>query len=98
MGVARIWVADTEPNQRFTLYTRGNVGEVFPHVMTALTGTLIGDAVRQGQVEVFVEMGVLRRHEVDGSLGGHGCLRWLPVHERVGDAALRGADAGHVAA
>ena len=70
--MARIWVADTEPNQRFTLYTRGNVGEVFPHVMTALTGTLIGDAVRQGQVNVFVEMGVLRRHEVKGPSVGTG--------------------------
>jgi pyruvate,water dikinase len=54
------------------MYTRGNVGEVFPHVMTALTGTLIGDAVRQGQVEVFVEMGVLRRHEVTGPSVGTG--------------------------
>ncbi len=72
MGVERIWVADTEPNQRFTLYTRGNVGEVFPHVMTALTGTLIGDAVRQGQVEVFIEMGVLRPHEVSGPSVGTG--------------------------
>jgi len=35
--MAQIWVADTEPNERFTLYTRGNTGEVFPHVMTALT-------------------------------------------------------------
>ena len=69
---AKIWVADTEPNERFTLYTRGNTGEVFPHVMTALTGTLIGDAVRQGQVEVFVEMGVLRPHEVTGPSVGTG--------------------------
>ena len=37
--------------------------------MTALTGTLIGDAVRQGQIEVFVEMGVLRPHEIVGSVG-----------------------------
>ena len=65
-------MADTEPNERFTLYTRGNTGEVFPHVMTALTGTLIGDAVRQGQVEVFVEMGVLRPHEVTGPSVGTG--------------------------
>ena len=70
--MAQIWVADTEPNERFTLYTRGNVGEVFPHVMTALTGTLIGDAVRQGQVEVFVEMGVLRPSEVTGPSVGTG--------------------------
>ena len=70
--VARIWVADTEPNERFTLYTRGNVGEVFPHVMTALTGTLIGDVIRQGQVEVFVEMGVLRPGEFAGPSVGTG--------------------------
>jgi pyruvate,water dikinase len=70
--MAQIWVADTEPNERFRLYTRGNVGEVFPRVMTALTGTLIGDAVRQGQIEVFVEMGVLRPHEVTGPSVGTG--------------------------
>jgi phosphohistidine swiveling domain-containing protein len=71
-GVEPIWVADTEPNKRFPLYTRGNVGEVFPHVMTALTGTLIGDAVRRAQDEVFVEMGVLRPHEVVGDAVGTG--------------------------
>ena len=70
--MARIWVADTEPNERFTLYTRGNVGEVFPHVMSALTGTLIGDAVRPGQTDVLVEMGVLRPHEVTGPSVGTG--------------------------
>ena len=69
---AQIWVADTKPNQRFTLYTRGNVGEVFPHVITALTGTLIGDAVRQAQDEVFVDMGVLRPGEVTGPSVGTG--------------------------
>lgn len=64
------WPADTEPNERLSLYSRGNVGEVFPRVMTALTGTLIGDAVRQGQLEEFVAMGVLRPHELQGpSLG-----------------------------
>lgn len=66
----QIWVADTEPHPRFSLYTRGNVGEVFPHVMTALTGTLIGDANRDGQIQVFREMGVLRPSEINGpSLG-----------------------------
>ena len=61
-----IWVADTEPNERFALYSRGNAGEVFPHVITALTGTLIGEPVRQGQVEAFVEMGGFRPHEING--------------------------------
>ena len=67
-----IWLTDTEPNERFTMYSRGNVGEVFPHVMTALTGTLIGDAVRQGQIDLFVEMGVLRPNEVVGPSVGTG--------------------------
>lgn len=71
-GMALIWVADTEPNKRFTMYTRGNVGEVFPHVMTALTGTLIGDCIRIGQIDVFVEIGVLRRSEVVGPSVGTG--------------------------
>ena len=71
-GMALIWVADTEPNKRFTMYTRSNVGEVFPHVMTALTGTLIGDCIRIGQIEVFVEIGVLRRSEVVGPSVGTG--------------------------
>ena len=70
--MAQIWVADTQPNERFTLYTRGNVGEVFPRVMSALTGTLIGDAVARGQTEVLVEMGVLRPHEVTGPSVGTG--------------------------
>ncbi len=67
-----IWVADTEPNERFTMYTRGNVGEVFPHVMTALTGTMIGDSIRRAQSEILVEMGVLRPHEVVGPSVGTG--------------------------
>jgi rifampicin phosphotransferase len=70
--MSRIWVADTEPNARFTLYTRGNVGEVFPNVLTALTGTLIGAAVSQGQTEFFVEIGVLRPHELAGPSIGTG--------------------------
>jgi pyruvate,water dikinase len=70
--VAKIWVADTEPNQRFTLYTRGNAGEVFPRVMTALTGTLISEAIERGQNELIVEMGVLRPEEVSGPSVGTG--------------------------
>ena len=66
------WVADTEPNERLRLYTRGNVGEVFPNAMTPLTATLIGDAVRAAQTEVFVGMGALRPHEVRGPSVGTG--------------------------
>ena len=45
---------------------RGNSGEVFPHVISALTATLIGDEVRRAQTELFVRMGVIRAHEVTG--------------------------------
>ena len=70
--MATTWAADTEPNERFCLYTRGNVGEVFPNVITALTGTLIGESVRASQVDLFVELGVLRPAEVTGPSMGTG--------------------------
>ena len=65
--MATTWAADTEPNERFCLYTRGNVGEVFPHVITVLTGTLIGDVgAPRSQVDLFVELGVLRPRRSPG--------------------------------
>src|SRR5580765_8178877 len=66
----RIWPADDEPSSRFPLYSRGNTGEVFPHVVSVLTGTLIGPAVRRAQMELFAEIGLLTRRELgDASLG-----------------------------
>ena len=59
-------MADTEPNERFHLYSRGNTGEVFPRVISALTATLIGDSIRRSQTQLFVDMGVLRPHEASG--------------------------------
>ena len=82
--VTGIWVADTEADERFPLYCRGNVGEVFPHVITALTATLIGDAVRQAQTGLFVDLGVIRPHEATGStvstgvFGGYLCMNASP--------------------
>jgi phosphohistidine swiveling domain-containing protein len=71
-GVALDWVVDTEPDPRFSLYTRGNTGEVFPHVITPLTGTLIGESVRAAQLDLFVAMGALRRDEITRSSAGTG--------------------------
>ena len=67
--MSKIWVADTEPSERFPLYSRGNVGEVFPHAMTALTGTLIGDAVGRAQLQMVSETGALGRRERVGAIG-----------------------------
>src|SRR5215510_2791161 len=58
-----IWPADTQPSTRFPLYSRGNTGEVFPNVMSVLTGTLIGAAVRAGQSVVLVDSGLLTKDE-----------------------------------
>ncbi|MEQ1787437.1 MAG: hypothetical protein ABL966_10315, partial [Acidimicrobiales bacterium] len=66
------WVVDTEPDERLSLYTRGNAGEVFPNAITPLTGTLIGDAVRASQVDLFVEIGLLRASEITGPSMGTG--------------------------
>ena len=70
--MGKIWVADMEPSTRFPLYTRGNTGEVFPHVVTALTGTLVGAAVGQAQLEVFLEIGFVRPGDLDEALLGTG--------------------------
>src|SRR5580765_907387 len=43
--VARLdepWVVDNEPSERFRIYTRANVGEVFPDPVTPLTWTIGG--------------------------------------------------------
>jgi pyruvate,water dikinase len=53
------WVIDTEPSRRFPVYTRGNSGEVFPNVMTPMTGSLIGDASVEGQVDALLDLGLL---------------------------------------
>eukprot|EP01041_Mallomonas_annulata_P028423 gene28423-50275_t len=55
-----------EPSTRYPLYTRGNVGEVFPNVLSALGGTLMGDDVGRAQMEVFQEIGFVRGRDLEG--------------------------------
>src|SRR4051794_14554832 len=38
----KIWVVDNEPSQNYPIYTRGNVGEVFPEAVAPLTWTMFG--------------------------------------------------------
>src|SRR5687768_11047174 len=35
----RIWIVDNDPNPTYPIYTRGNVGEVFPEAVAPLTWT-----------------------------------------------------------
>jgi pyruvate,water dikinase len=55
-----IWPVDNEPDRRFPIYTRGNVGEVFPDVVTPLTWSALGDAAEMGWRDAFAQFGVLR--------------------------------------
>ena len=68
--MAKIWVADDEPNERYPLYSRGNTGEVFPNVVSVLTATLAGPEVQRGQLQVFEDIGFLTKRDIQGpSLG-----------------------------
>ena len=55
----RIWIVDDEPSVRFPIYTRGNAGEVFPNVVTPLTGSLFAEASVTAQTALFLELGFI---------------------------------------
>jgi pyruvate,water dikinase len=57
------WVVDNAPSRRFPVYTRGNVGEVFPTVVTPLTGTLLVPQAELGFRDAFAAFGALRAHD-----------------------------------
>jgi len=55
----KIWVCDDEPSERYPVWTRGNVGEVFVEAVSPLTWSLLGrHAFEPGWREGFYEMGV----------------------------------------
>lgn len=55
----KIWETDNPPSEQWPLYTRGNVGEVFPEVVLPFTWDLIGKAAEDGWREAFVKMGLV---------------------------------------
>ncbi len=58
------WIVEDEPTPRFPIWTRGNAGEVFPHVVTPLGGTIYADAPTRGHRRNFTEMGLFTDDEV----------------------------------
>lgn len=54
-----IWATDNPPSAKWQLYTRGNVGEVFPEVVLPLTWDLYGHAAERGWRKAFEKMGLL---------------------------------------
>jgi pyruvate,water dikinase len=80
------WVVDDEPNERFPIWTRGNVGEVFPLVVTPLTWSIFGGPAEQGWRDAFAALGVLRERDyagvspaIVGSFGGY-CFLNVSLH------------------
>lgn len=79
----RVWVVDDQPNDRFTLWTRGNVGEVFPDVVSPLTWSLFGAEAERGWRDAFERWGALTDPDYGGifpaNLGVFGGYCYLNV-------------------
>lgn len=54
-----LWVMDNPPSRKWPLYTRGNVGEVFPEVVLAFTWDLYGKAAEDGWRDAYVRFGLV---------------------------------------
>lgn len=62
----RLWVTDDVPSRRFPIYTRGNIGEVYPNVITPLCGSIVNGPIARGQRDAFLEMGAVVRSDLEG--------------------------------
>ncbi|MGB8857635.1 MAG: PEP-utilizing enzyme [Ilumatobacteraceae bacterium] len=66
--VEQLWIGDSEPSRKFPLYTRGNAGEVFPNVVSPLTGSLFAQPSVRAQTAMFKDMGVILRRDLEDGL------------------------------
>src|SRR5205807_1478600 len=62
----KVWVVDDTPSTRFPIYTRGNVGEVFPDVVSPLSWSAYGREAELGWREAWRDYGVLLDRDVEG--------------------------------
>lgn len=85
-----IWRFDTEPDPEFPLYTRGNIGEVFPDVVSPLTFSLNMRTIERGWRRLWTEGHILdptdREFRVLGAFGGYSYLN-LSIMRRAADLA-----------
>ncbi len=63
--VTEPWIVDDTPSARFPIYGRGNAGEIYPNVMTPLTGSLLAAAAREGQTQALIEVGAVVAADLD---------------------------------
>jgi phosphohistidine swiveling domain-containing protein len=59
------WIIDDDRSQRWPLYTRGNVGEVFPDVATPLAWSFLGGACESGWRQAWDEFGIIAPDDFD---------------------------------
>ena len=59
------WVIDDDLSRRWPLYTRGNVGEVFPDVATPLMWSFLGGVFESGWREAWREFGIVAPGDFD---------------------------------
>lgn len=60
------WIVDSRPSRRYPIYTRANVGEVFPDPVTPLSATLgISMEAEPGWRDAFARFGVVELDEYD---------------------------------
>jgi len=76
-----VWVVDDVPSTRFPIYTRGNVGEVFPDVVSPLSWSGYGGEAELGWREAWRDYGVLLDRDIEdgnkiivGCFGGYAYL------------------------
>lgn len=77
--MAERWIVDDEPSARYPVYTRGNVGEVFPDPVTPFSASLaITPHAEPGWRDALVRSGIFTedefdpdRNEIIGVFGGY---------------------------
>ncbi|MBA3653412.1 MAG: phosphoenolpyruvate-utilizing protein [Actinobacteria bacterium] len=82
--MTKIWVVDNDPSQRYPIYTRGNVGEVFPEAVAPLSWTLAGiPRAEPGWRDALVRFGAFDQSEFESdnlnALGVFGGYCYLNV-------------------
>ena len=75
------WIVEGKIDPRWPINTRGNIGEVFPEVLTPLSYTLGVLAAETGWRDAYRQMGILQRHDfksddpvIIGLYAGYGYL------------------------
>jgi hypothetical protein len=93
----RWWVVDHFPTPKFPLVCRGNTGEVYPNVVTPLTGSIVNVPFLEGQAALSRELGLATPKQLalfDGVNGGiTAVFGGLPLRQRLTRPLAGGAHA-----